>query len=156
MSQKIIPPQDYSCSVLFRLQSGCTKHTMDKRWPWGWFTKSCCFPNTVGQLLVMFVIYSQDDRWPIAPMNTQTKQEHYTTWKDILTMVSRTARWTHDFHTTINLRNVFRHCFGLPKIFSPLTKLEPMCGKLKRRSHNAKRWLHEWPDGCTIMADCKK
>ena len=128
-----------SCSVLLRLQSGYIKHTMDKRWHWGWFTKSCCFRNTVGWLLVTSVLLSQDDTWPMTPMNTRIKYEDYTTWQDTLMMISRIARWTHELHTTMNLRNMFRHFFGLPKSFSPFTKLVPKREKMKRRSHDAKR-----------------
>ena len=69
------------------------------------------------------------------------------------TMALRRANRTHEFNTIMNLRKVFGHFFGMPKILPSLTKLLPKPEKLNRWSYDGFRCPHEWPDVYTIRPE---
>ena len=89
----------------------------------------------------------------MAPMITRIHDEYYTIAADVFTMDLRRGKWTRDFNTKMNHRNVLRQFFGMPKILGPLTKLLPKPEKLDRRADDGQRWPHEWRDVFTITAE---
>ena len=89
----------------------------------------------------------------MAPMITRGKDEDDTICHDAHTMALRRANWTHEFNTIMNLRKVFGHFFGMPKILPSLTKLLPKPEKLNRWSNDGFRCPHEWPDVYTIRPE---
>ena len=89
----------------------------------------------------------------MAPMITRGKDEDDTICHDAHTMALRRANRTHEFNTIMNLRKVFGHFFGMPKILPSLTKLLPKPEKLNRWSYDGFRCPHEWPDVYTIRPE---
>ena len=89
----------------------------------------------------------------MAPMITRGKDEDDTICHDAHTMALRRANRTHEFNTIMNLRKVFGHFFGMPKILPSLTKLLPKPEKLNRSSYDGFRCPHEWPDVYTIRPE---
>ena len=86
-------------------------------------------------------------------MITRGKDEDDTICHDAHTMALRRANRTHEFNTIMNLRKVFGHFFGIPKILPSLTKLLPKPEKLNRWSYDGFRCPHEWPDVYTIRPE---
>ena len=89
----------------------------------------------------------------MAPMITRGKDEDDTICHDAHTMALRRANRTHEFNTIMNLRKVFGHFFGMPKILPSLTKLLPKPEKLNRWSYDGFRCPHEWPIVYTIRPE---
>ena len=89
----------------------------------------------------------------MAPMITRGKDEDDTICHDAHTMALRRANRTHEFNAIMNLRKVFGHFFGMPKILPSLTKLLLKPEKLNRWSYDGFRCPHEWPDVYTIRPE---
>ena len=89
----------------------------------------------------------------MAPMTTRGKDKDDTICHDAHTMALRRANRTHEFNTIMNLRKVFGHFFGMPKILPSLTKLLPKPEELNRWSYDGFRCPHEWPDVYTIRPE---
>ena len=54
---------------------------------------------------------------------TRSKYENYRIWQDAFMVALRRAKWTHEFNTKMNLRNVFWQFYGMPKIFQTHSKM---------------------------------
>jgi hypothetical protein len=91
----------------------------------------------------------------------EVKNDRWHRWShEVKTKMTRfekmPSRWPYEGqngHTKMYLRKVLRQFFGMPKILQPLTKLLPEPEKLHRRSYDALRCSHEWPDGFPIRAE---
>lgn len=78
-----------------------------------------CLPMKIVQLLVFFVLSSQEIKCQMALMNTWSEDKDDKIWQDALTMAIRGAEWTHKLNTKIG------HCKALGQFFDIAHNVTP-------------------------------